>query len=459
MRTNCFIVGYIDLEERHEILSYVVTSFNERRLAAWSPPLELASDGFEKNAVLARNGLGWFQGEAMLIVDNCDYVLQDEKGRKEFFMFLEIMIRNNEKGRIVVTSEEELNLDSQYYKSMNFEIGSLSDEASIKLLKLYSPGLCSHDAKEISITIENCPIALRLTGSWLLRHKTPNHIVERLRDRKNALKELNKTEHKHLNFILVMDEALSFLGTQEKMSAMFFSFFPGHFVVETAASIMMQSEEKYNLHAGILDTEDAADSIEELERRSLLDISSFAEVMRCKMHRLIKVYFMDRGDRYDSQMETDFNSSFRIYFSNLGVRRQPVERIRAIEIELLSDHDRSNFNYLTLMLLTSFKLHLYSEDELIYLAFSFHKGLIHYDYVDFKVLLALYTYHHPQVAILPNEDLDGPDFLKKIAFDFDNFFVNVLCEVTTHEVCISVYLDLLYKLYEAEKCNVTFEDT
>ncbi len=69
----CTWAGYIDLEERHEILSYVITAFNERRLAAWRPPLELTSDGFEENAILVKNGLEWFNNEALLIVDNCDY--------------------------------------------------------------------------------------------------------------------------------------------------------------------------------------------------------------------------------------------------------------------------------------------------------------------------------------------------------------------------------------------------
>lgn len=147
-----------------------------------------------------------------------------------------------------------------------------------------------------------------------------------------------------------------------------------------------------------------------------------------------------------------------MYFSELGVRRKPENEIRArVQAELLSEHDKYNFNYLIEMLLSKFGFHVYSEDELIYLAFAFHKGLIHFDYYHFQTLLKLFTYRTWQVAILPNQDLTEGD-IPSIASEFQNFFTDVLCKVTSHDICINVYLDILYKLYEAEKCSKTFED-
>ncbi len=36
--------------------------------------------------------------------------------------------------------------------------------------------------------------------------------------------------------------------------------------------------------------------------------------------------------------------------------------------------------------------------------------------------------------------------------------MNVLCEITSRDVCVNVYLDILFKIYEKENCNETFED-
>ncbi len=459
MVKNCFTVGYIDLEERDGILSYVVTGFNERRLAAWRPPMELTYEDFEEDAVLVSNGLEWFNNEALLIVDNCDRVLSDEKHRKELFRFLEILIRCNNKGKILLTSEEQLDLYSKYYKDLNFALGNLSLEASVELLKQESPEISSDNAEELAIAVENCPIALSLIGR-LLRRKKPKELIKKLGDRKGALLILNKTEHKDLNFISVMDVALGFLGRKERMSAMFTSFFPGHFSIDTATKILMQSDHKYNLNAGIVNGQGAMESIEELERRSLLETSSFfGEIMRYRMHRLIKVYFMDKGEGHHTKMEVDFNSSFRIYFSELGVRRQPEKEIRSrVENELLSNHDKCNLEYLIEMLLSSFGSHLYSENELIYLAFAFSKGLIHFDHLYFQTLLELYTHPPPRVATLPLQQDWTEAEIAALASDFNNFFVNVLCEITSRDVCVNVYFDILFKIYEKENCNETFED-
>ena len=460
MAKNCYTVGYVDMEKHHEILSYVVTAFNERRLVAWQPPRELTFDSSkEETSFLAKNGLEWFEGEALLIIDNCNYVLSDKQHRKNFFAFLEAMIRGNGKGKILLTSDEEINLDSNFYRHMNFALGNLSVEASVELLKTYSSEISDHDAEELATAVEFCPIALRLVGS-LLKVDEPSELIRALSDRKSALRVLNETdpEHAYLNFISVMDVASGFLARKELASAMYFSFFPRHFHIEAASKIIMQSDKKYNIYAEILTNKIAEKTIKNLKRKSLLEKLSVEKIVRYKMHRLIKMYFMDRGERYDSGIEANFNSSFRIYFSDLGVRRKPKNEIRArVQTELLSEHDKYNFNYLIEMLLSNFGSHIYSEDELIYLAFAFHKGLIHFDYYRFRTLLKLFTYRRPQVAILPNQDLTVED-IPSIASDFENFFTDVLCKVTSHDICINIYLDILYKLYEAEKCGETFED-
>ena len=463
MVENCFSVGYIDLDNEYEILPYVVKAFNEKRLAEWIPPFELTFDGLDKTAILASGILEWFDGDAVLIIDNCNRVLNDVKYRKDFYEFLKAMIQNNEKGRIVFTSDEKPELSSPYYNHLDFALGNLSLEASVKMLRFYSPNISTNHAQEIAEAVENCPIALSLISRLLSNNKSPMILIKALNSRKEALKLLNKTEHKYFNFVSLMDIASGFLQKRELTCAMYFSFFPRHFPIEAAAKIVLQSDKKYNLHVGIQDNEDAIDTIEQLSLKSLLDVSRFGEVERYKMHRLIKMYFMDKGEGHDIAMQTDFNSSFRIYFSELGVRIQPIDEIREkVEAELLSDHDRQNFNYLIEMLLLGYGSHIYSEDELIYLAFGFHKGFINFDYNLFKTLLRLYMYPRPQLAKLPShiqlEELMEEDF-KILASHFSDFFVNVLCVVTSTDVCTNVYLDILYKLYKAEKCDEVFEDT
>lgn len=457
MRRNCFVVGYIDLEEEYDILPYIVMAFMER-LGSWRQPP--SPESIDKTALLlVRDGFEWFKDRAMLILDNSDRVLNHKENRKDLLKALEVMIQFNEKGKIILTSEEKADLASTLYRDYDFTIGNLSVEASIKLLR-YSSNVSPHEAREIALAVENCPIALCLI-SRLLQDENSTEVLQKLNDRKKSLKLLDSTEHKHLNFVSAMDVATSFLEIKERVSAMFLSFFPGHFPGATAVNIMFLSDERYNLYAGIRNHEDALVSIKELKRRSLLVSSSFDDATRYKMHRLIRFYFMNKGEDYNIGIEADFNNSFHIYFSSLNVRRQSPEEImetRArLESEILSGYDMSSFDYLIEMLLSKFRFHIFSDDELIYLAFALNKGLIQFDYSYFTTLLKLFTYQHPHLAVLPNADMTVED-IYTVASDFDNFFIRVLCNVTSHDVCINVYLDILYRLYEADDCSERFED-
>lgn len=464
MVKNCYRVGYMDLEQHLEVLPYVVKSYNEKRLQEWKPPMELTSNGSDENAVIASSLSDWFVGRALLIVDNCNYALRDQEHREKFENFSAAMIQLNENGRIVFTSDEKIIFTSDHFNYENFPIGYLSTDASVELLKQLSKSrITTTEAETLAAAVENCPVALKAVDSLIKTDNiTKEKIISQLLNRKKALNILNVTK-KRLSFPMIMDIAFGYLDISSQMSAMYFSFFPGYFPDETAVRILMQSDKKYNVRAGIDNSDIATKSIQGLFYRSMLEKSTFGEVDRYKMHRLIKIYFMNKGEDYDSEIEISFNSSFRIYFSKLGVRSKPVADIRSqFTAEVLSDHDAPNLYYLMEMLLSQFGTHIYSEDELIYLAFAFHKGLLNFDEKLFRNLLRLFTYPHPQLAILPKhikvEQLNM-DAIRELASQFENFYVDVLCEVTTRDVCINVYLDILYRLYKVDKCDEVFEDT
>ena len=396
VRKNCFDVGYIDMDEEKEIVSYAVKVFNERRqLQEWQRPSnEIPSDDTNNDVIFNEGIVKWFKGKTFLIVDNCNCMLNDTKNRKIFFKFLAAMIQSNKNGRILITSDEKLNLyyGVSDYNYLHFPVGPLPVEAAIAVLKNLSPSISLQNTKEITIAVENCPIALTVVGSQLkMGNIGPSQLIKNLNNRKNVLKVLNKTEHRELNFVATMDVAFDFLKLRDRMSAMFFSFFPNYFHISTAIRILKWSDKKYNV---FFESEDiAGDSIEELNTRSLLEKTFFGEVERYKMHRLIKTYFMNRGELYNGNIEADFNSSFRIYFSNLQVRTESLNKVQEnIDAFLLSDFDRHNFHYLTQMLLSKFRTHLYSEDELVYLAFAYYKGLMNFDYDYSRTMLHLYTY-------------------------------------------------------------------
>ncbi len=461
MVKSCFDVGYIDMDEEKEIVSYAVKVFNERRqLQEWRRPSnENPSDNTNSDVVFDEGIVKWFNGKTFLIVDNCNCMLNDTKNRKIFFKFLAAMIQSNKIGRILITSDEKLNLYGiSDYNYLHFTVGTLPIEAAIAVLRIFSPSISLPNAKEITIAVENCPIALTVVGSQLkMGNIRPSQLIKNLNDRKNVLKFLNKTEQRELNFVATMDVAFDFLKLRDRMSAMYFSFFPSNFHISTAIKILKWSDKKYNI---FFENEDiAGDSIEELNTRSLLEKTFFGEVERYKMHRLIKAYFMNRGELYNYNIEADFNSSFRIYFSNLQIRTESLNEVQKnIGTFLLSDFDRHNFHYLTQMLLSNFQTHLYSEDELVYLAFAYYKGFMSFDYEYFRTMLHLYTYPHKRVATLPKRWQQTESNILGLASDFSNFYVNVLCNITSHEICITIYLDLLYQLYKTENCGEIFED-
>lgn len=464
MVNHCVKVGYIDMERRDEIFSYAVEIFNEKRLSEWSPPMELTHDTDDDvETVINRRVFDeWFRGgrDAILIFDNCNRILSNENQKDFFLRFISALIHDNNKGKIIFTSDEKLNLATSNLGYFPFTVGNLSVEASIEMLQHCSPTISVNEAEEISNAVENCPIALRVIGG-LMNASIENAatLVTLLKDRKEAVKVLNDTAGKNRTFIAVMNLVFTYLQEQEKLSAMFLSFFPKFFAKQTATQILIRSSTNSKSSTSF-ESQDASKSIKSLNRKSLLEKSYDNEVERYKMHRLIKIYFMDRGDQFDSTMEADFNSSFRIYFTNLRLRHKPLDEIREkIISELLSDHDRHNFYYLNEMLLSNFKSHLYSEDELVYLAFAFYRGLINYDYNDFKILLKLFTSPGIHVMTLPKSWEWSEQNLIQIEEDFGNFFVNVLCNVISKDICVNIYLDLLYKIYKSEQCSDVFEDT
>lgn len=84
--------------------------------------------------------MDWFttgKVASVLIIDDCNRILSDEKQKKTFFKF-RAMIQSNEKGKIIITSNERLNLvPFSSFRCFDFSIGNLLVEASIKVLQHY----------------------------------------------------------------------------------------------------------------------------------------------------------------------------------------------------------------------------------------------------------------------------------------------------------------------------------
>lgn len=96
---------------------------------------------------------------------------------------------------------------------------------------------------------------------------------------------------------------------------------------------------------------------------------------------------------------------------------------------------------------------------MVFLVFAFYKGLIDFDYNDFRILLKLFTSPGLHTATLPASWKWSKENFENIASDFSSFFVNVLCKTTSKDICVKIYLDLLYKIYKNENCCEVYEDT
>ena len=259
----------------------------------------------------------WAKGlsnDTLLILDNCNSLLQEKEGRtKVFLKVFDALDKASPYLHVVTTSNLEVNLlNGKMYK-----LKPLDNESAIELLQLVSHNvhdmtpkdMTLNDSRTINELLDGIPLALKIVGK-LVQKRQPNVIIEELQQ--NLIETLTpkdgRLDKEKMRPVLKL--SFNHLDSATEECALYLSHFPRSFSEDAAVHILSNCTNS---------TLGPKECLRNLIDTSLLDQYSYADQTRYKFHNIIKLYLIDVA--YQSSQNDDismiFNSTFVLYYTQL----------------------------------------------------------------------------------------------------------------------------------------------
>ena len=313
-------VRYINADETHIFKSreHNVTASESHGQGTTSALSETVSDielswyshTEKKHVSTSPEGLlQWAKGlsnDTILIIDNCDPLLQSDVTQKEFVrMFSDLNIASRFL-HIVSTSRLKVRLLDGFKL---YKLKPLDNESAIELLMSLSDVITLNDSRTVNGLVGGIPLALKIVGSLVSETELPNLIIRELSE--NLIKTLTPEGTGRLQtgkMRPVLELSFKYLDTSTQECAVYLSHFTGSFSHEAALHILSKCTNS-----------SPVEHLTNLTDRSLLDRYSYAGQHRYQFHRLIKEYLMDIDSHQPYaktlRIATRFNSSFLVHYT------------------------------------------------------------------------------------------------------------------------------------------------
>ena len=187
MASHEVAVRYINVDETHIFKSHdesksTITEHHNRKSnhAVATFTLSLHSQTETKFVSIAHGLIEWakrLSNVTLLILDNCDALLQGKKGgNTDFIRVLDALNKASPYLHTLTTSGLKVNLlDAKPYK-----LKPLDSESAIKLLQLVSPVMTRNDSRTINGLLDGIPLALKIVGSLVSEERPPNLVISQL---------------------------------------------------------------------------------------------------------------------------------------------------------------------------------------------------------------------------------------------------------------------------------------
>ena len=279
-------------------------------------------------------------GYTLLILDNCDNVMQLQKAQLADIIFEIVQTSTNIK---VVMTSREIALHIQYY--FWYKVYELSPKAAITLLDQKLPYLNSSlkEKEEIAELTGNVPLALHIVGSILILPNPPKTtaVIEELRA--NPVLALSP---KQLPAKLRINASISlsyhYLNDNLRKVAHFLALFPGSFDKMAALGVFREIHQILSLSFNGTLTRImtlGTHELRELVDRSLIEYNERTE--RYQYHRLIQDFLL-KGKGLAIIEVTKFTEGFRHFFLKLLHQNAVRFKYRYIDSLKYVDTERHN---------------------------------------------------------------------------------------------------------------------
>ena len=304
--------------------------------------------------------LRWSKGidcHTVLILDNCDDIIQSETPREKFIKLLKAMVENSKENlHIVLTSRQQILILDDFESLV---IKELSDIASIELLSQLAPKISKSHSELVASLLEGCPLALKVVGKLL--HKQEDVLTKKLEDElhNQPIRVLDKASIQKERFSSIMDIVYEQLSGEMQECGYYLSLFPGTFEHQTGSTILpisLTSQKCFEYYA----------------EHSLLDIFNIAYLTHYKMHRLIREYFKQRGSlsTRSPYYYRDFEKNYCRYFTNYLLNHAKKVKLNNVTEEDQYRYSSESHNIYHLLKLLLSKAEPLLTKELIVLAYA-----------------------------------------------------------------------------------------
>jgi archaellum biogenesis ATPase FlaH len=351
-----------------------------------------------------QNWIGNIHCPTVLILDNCDDILQVNTSRDNFISLIYSLIdRSQFNVHVIIVSIKKLTLLEKPFRY--WMVSNLSVSASVDFLdQLVTPAIDTSYLVAVAELVEGNPLALKIVGKLLNLHGEKvvyeiHEIKEKLRT--SPLDYLDKATIQKEKFRPVLDVAFARLG-ELKQCGYVLGLFPGSF----------------DKNAGMAAT--SADCFESYTQHSLLDEYYLAYNQRYQMHRLIREYVKEK---VSNTSVMTFNKRFGEYYQEFLLKYITAK----ITLNKYDKHSLSlethNFDFLKDLLMQT---KLQSAKQLAIMAFLVSQNLLK--------LEELYNY-----------------------FDLYMDKLSDVCQILSPTTCGRFYSYIIEYLYQNCKCEILSE--
>ncbi len=244
---------------------------------------------------------GSLQNETLLILDNCDHILEGNTSVNIKKTVAEL-IQASPLLRVLTTSRYKLFIVDRF---IGYELKNLSDLDAVELLQFKSDSAISHsDAETIAGLVGNLPLALNVISGLLLSYNIPaSEVIMQLRQ--SPL--IQDVHHDLFKFSQEIHHALSmsyeYMDESTRECRYYLTTFPGSFSAHAAVRVLN-------------DTVDIKHCLGRLKELSLIDQYLYEKEHRYQVHRLVREFFKRPSDLFQPPSLTDaVRCSFGMYYS------------------------------------------------------------------------------------------------------------------------------------------------
>ena len=236
---------------------------------------------------------GWLKqlkNKSLLIIDNCDLILHEEKDSVQ--EYLKYMTKQSNHIKVLLTAQQLTSFIESFWR---LSVKQLTLKDAMMVLQSISPKITTDFAKRLAKLVGEVPLALQVVGT-LLREQNSESLYNELKQdliRTLSPKELPRNERVDTT----LNISYHYLDSKFQVCGRILANFPGSFRFEPAHDILKEFGESNHPLPGPWEYSHTHQCLDILRRRSLLSVDLHRE--KYLFHQLIRKFFKYNQEKED----------------------------------------------------------------------------------------------------------------------------------------------------------------